>query len=244
MSLDRIKSSPYLGRGIVQGVSVNGEEIVQLYWISGRSESSKARIFRVEGNDVRVSPHMSAPDLNVKPGPLYTAMSLVSTILIASNGPQTEIIRQAVLEGPTNLDIGKLTRGEPSSQVDSPRITGLINVGSRPTFRFSLVKPSLPAVPSTATWEYDLVPSGSGLCLTTYEGKRIEPVPFQGEPFVVPLIKSSLALMKEFWDALASSTRVCIALRIVSLKNGRWTVFTLSRHHRDQVSRAEGGFHG
>lgn len=242
MSFDRITSSPYLGRGIVQGVSVNGEEVVQLYWISGRSESSKARIFRLHGNDVRVSQYLIGPDLNVKPGPVYTAMSIVNATLIVSNGPQTEVIRQAMRGKFSTSDIGRLTRGKPASQVDAPRITGIINAGSRPIFRFSLVKPLLPSVPSVATWEYDLVPEGTGLCLTTYEGKGVEPTPFLGEPFVVPLSKTSIDLMKEYWNALAPSTRVCIALRIASLKNGRWRVFIQSRHHPDQVSQTEGRF--
>lgn len=244
MSLDRIKSSPYSGRGIVQGVSVNGEEIIQLYWISGRSESSRARIFRIEENDVRVTPYKIAADLNMKPGPLYTAMSLANQTLIVSNGPQTEVIRQAIREKPSVLDIGKLTRGDSSSLVDSPRITGIINIRSRPVFCFSLVKPLPPSAPSIAIWEYEFVPEGKGLCLTTYEGSGIEPTPFVGEPFVVPLSKSSVDLMKEYWEALAPSTRICIAMRTASLKNGRWSVFTQSRHHPDQVSQAEGKFDG
>ena len=44
-NLEALSANPYPGRGIILGCSPNGESLVQVYWIMGRSEGSRNRIF-------------------------------------------------------------------------------------------------------------------------------------------------------------------------------------------------------
>jgi IMP cyclohydrolase len=40
-----LKSTPYPGRGIIIGMTPSSSHFVQVYWIMGRSENSRNRIF-------------------------------------------------------------------------------------------------------------------------------------------------------------------------------------------------------
>ena len=47
-----LKANPYPGRGIIAGVDETGDHLVQIYWIMGRSENSRNRIFIQEQDGV------------------------------------------------------------------------------------------------------------------------------------------------------------------------------------------------
>ena len=49
-----IKDNSYVGRGIVIGKSADGEKAAFAYFIMGRSENSRNRIFTENGDDVTI----------------------------------------------------------------------------------------------------------------------------------------------------------------------------------------------
>ena len=51
---ERVKGNSYVGRGIVLGRSQDGKKAVSAYFIMGRSENSRNRIFLEEGENVMI----------------------------------------------------------------------------------------------------------------------------------------------------------------------------------------------
>ena len=54
---DLLESNAYPGRGIVIGQSEDGESAVFAYFIMGRSENSRNRVFTVRDGAVYTEPH-------------------------------------------------------------------------------------------------------------------------------------------------------------------------------------------
>ena len=42
---NKLSQNEYPGRGIVQGLTPDGDHLVQVYWIMGRSANSRNRVF-------------------------------------------------------------------------------------------------------------------------------------------------------------------------------------------------------
>ena len=57
---DRIRGNSYVGRGIVLGLSEDGEKAVAAYFIMGRSANSRNRIFTVKQGEVFTEPFDAA----------------------------------------------------------------------------------------------------------------------------------------------------------------------------------------
>lgn len=50
---DELRGNAYPGRGIVLGRSANGSKAVAAYFIMGRSENSRNRVFSADGEGIR-----------------------------------------------------------------------------------------------------------------------------------------------------------------------------------------------
>ena len=57
---DLLKGNAYAGRGIIIGTSANGRYAVTAYFIMGRSQNSRNRIFIKDGATVRTEPFDSS----------------------------------------------------------------------------------------------------------------------------------------------------------------------------------------
>ena len=87
----RLKESRYPGRGIVIGMTPDGKNIVQIYWIMGRSENSRNRVFEYNGTTLRTrafdESKLTDPSLVI-----YNAMRECKDAHIVTNGDQTDTI--------------------------------------------------------------------------------------------------------------------------------------------------------
>ena len=50
---EAVKGNSYVGRGIVLGCSADGKKAVSAYFIMGRSENSRNRVFVEDGEGIR-----------------------------------------------------------------------------------------------------------------------------------------------------------------------------------------------
>lgn len=90
-NMEQLRANPYPGRGIVMGLSADGQRVYQVYWLMGRSENSRNRILVAEGDTVKTEPF----DANQVKDPrliIYNAMRIVNGVHIVSNGDQTDTI--------------------------------------------------------------------------------------------------------------------------------------------------------
>lgn len=211
-----LKENPYPGRGIIAGMDETGEYLVQVYWIMGRSENSRNRIFVCEKGGILKT---AAADLKKIKDPsliIYTAMAENRDQYAVSNGEQT---MDAVLN---KEGLGKAMMRweyEPDAPNFTPRITAIFDLSRGcPLAEMSILKKS-PINSQSDEYFYRLPLSmssaGLGYCITTYSGDGDPLPPFQGDPYLLPLIGDIENVAQTIWDTLNKDNRVSLAVKFI-----------------------------
>ena len=126
--LDLLERSTYPGRGIAIGMTPDANHMVQVYWIMGRSPSSRNRVFVEEADGVRTDTvDKSAP---VDPLTMYYPVRSVGNCHIVTNGDQTDTIYVAIQLGSTFESALNTRTFEPDKPNYTPRISGVVDLGS------------------------------------------------------------------------------------------------------------------
>ena len=122
-----ISSTTYPGRGIVIGTSEDGKYAVTAYFIMGRSENSRNRVFVTEGNGIRTEAFdpskMEDPSLII-----YAPVRVLGNTTIVTNGDQTDTVYDLMKEGKTFEQALKTREFEPDAPNYTPRISGIMNL--------------------------------------------------------------------------------------------------------------------
>ena len=112
---DLLKGNPYPGRGIVLGKSADGRQAVAVYFIMGRSENSRNRVFVPTEDGIRTEAHdpakMTDPSLII-----YHPVRKAGRDLIVTNGDQTDTVRDCLLEGRAFAEALKSRAFEPDGR--------------------------------------------------------------------------------------------------------------------------------
>ena len=228
--LDLLNGNPYPGRGIVLGKSADGKQAVAAYFIMGRSENSRNRIFTPTEDGIRTeaadTAKMTDPSLII-----YHPVRKVGGELIVTNGDQTDTVRDYLLEGRTFAEALKTRTFEPDAPNYTPRISGLLSPDG--SFQLSILK-SAEGDPSCCCryfYHYDAPLPGEGRFIHTYLGDG-NPLPsFEGEPERVALdAKTPESLADQVWEALNPENKVSLFARFVDLENGSHRDVIRNRH--------------
>ena len=219
--LDLLKGNPYPGRGIVLGKSGDGKQAVAVYFIMGRSENSRNRVFVPTEDGIRTEARdpskMTDPSLII-----YHPVRKAGGELIVTNGDQTDTVRDYLLEGRTFAGALKSRAFEPDAPNYTPRISGVVLPDGK--YALSILK-SLDGDPSCCCryfYEYENPAAGMGHFISTYQGDG-SPLPsFAGEPIPVSVTAPNAAtLARELWDSLNGDNKVALFVRYTSLETGR-----------------------
>ena len=93
-----IKGNSYVGRGIIAGKSEDGKKAVTAYFIMGRSENSRNRVFVENGEELMTKPFdpskVEDPSLVI-----YSAIRTIDNKFIVTNGDQTDTIYEFLKDG-------------------------------------------------------------------------------------------------------------------------------------------------
>ena len=134
-----INGNPYVGRGIIIGKSADGKKAVTAYFIMGRSENSRNRIFVENGDEVIIHP-FDASKVEDPSLIIYSPIKKTGNNLIVTNGDQTDTIYDYVSEG-KSFEAALDTRCfEPDSPNWTPRISGMMTFGEKFTYKMSILK--------------------------------------------------------------------------------------------------------
>ena len=218
---EAVFGNTYVGRGIILGKSEDGENAVSAYFIMGRSENSRNRIFKEEGKAVTIYPYDASkvedPSLII-----YSPIRVIDNNLIVTNGDQTDTIYDFVKDG-KSFEAALGTREfEPDAPNFTPRISGMITFGENDfTYKMSILK-SIDEEGSACARQTFSYPSKAGLghFIHTYNHDG-NPIPtFTGEPERVVIPNDIKAFADEIWNNLDESNKISLYVRYVNLKNG------------------------
>ena len=140
-----LNTHPYPGRGIVLGRSADGKKAVIVYFIMGRSENSRNRIFEATEDGIRTKAFdeskMTDPSLII----YHPVRALEDGTVIVTNGDQTDTIRDHILDGHCYRHALNTREFEPDGPNYTPRISGVLKPDY--TYNLSILK-SLDGDPS------------------------------------------------------------------------------------------------
>lgn len=227
-----LAANPYPGRGLVVGADTEGKRIVQVYWIMGRSENSRNRVFR-EADDGSVRTQAADPAKCADPSLIiYTVARHSLGAWIVSNGDQTDTIAKAMEEG-KNFESALETR---EYEPDAPNFTSRISCIVDPedadsAFRLSLLRRNSGGGCDRFTWAFAQAQAGMGRFISTYAGDGNPLPPFRGEPQALPIPPGGPKEVAEgFWKLLNPENRISIMARIIDADgNGAQTYIINSR---------------
>lgn len=223
-----LAGNEYQGRGIVIGNTPDATKAVIAYFIMGRSENSRNRVFRSEGDDVMIYPYdeskVEDPSLII-----YAPVRTIGNKLIVTNGDQTDTIRDYVKEGRSFKAALETREFEPDGPNWTPRISGMLTFGSdieskgEFTYEMSILK-SVDEIGSECaryTYSYPSIP-GLGHFIHTYETNG-NPLPtFQGEPRRVAIPNDPKELFDEIWGTLNEDNKISLYVRYTNLLTGEY----------------------
>ncbi|MBQ7725853.1 MAG: IMP cyclohydrolase [Clostridia bacterium] len=215
-----IEGNPYVGRGLVAGLSQDGKHAVAAYFIMGRSANSRNRVFEEKGGDVYTKPFdpekVEDPSLII-----YAAIRETPTGLIVTNGDQTDTVFEGLSAGKTFSEALEARSFEPDAPNFTPRISAYLSFENGFSYQMSILKSidKSGTAPARYTFSYPTKP-GLGHFLHTYVTDG-NPLPtFQGEPERMAIPNDIDALTNELWNALDKDNRISLYVRYIDLATG------------------------
>lgn len=225
-----LQGNPYPGRGIALGRSADGKRSVVVYFIMGRSENSRNRIFAETEDGIRTQAFdeskMTDPSLII-----YHPIRQVGEKLVVTNGDQTDTVAECLRAG-HGFRHGLRTRTfEPDDPNWTPRISGLLHEDG--SYELSILKTDEgdPSCCCRCFYSYDAPQPGVGRFISTYETDG-NPLPsFRGEPRRVAMGDGTAREVAEkIWEALDENNRVALFVRTIHRETGEWDSVIWNRH--------------
>ena len=216
-----IKGNPYVGRGIIAGLSEDGRYAVGAYFIMGRSANSRNRIFAERDGAVFTEPFdpskVEDPSLII-----YAALRKHENKLIVTNGDQTDTIYDFLKRGGNFADALNTREFEPDRPNFTPRISGMLTFEKNDfSYQMSILK-SADAEGSACSRYFFSYPAlaGVGHFIHTYVCDG-DPIPtFQGEPERVALGNDIDEFTSSLWNALDEDNKISLYVRFTDLATG------------------------
>lgn len=214
-----LRDNTYPGRGIVLGKSADGQKAVIAYFIMGRSENSRNRIFVEEDGGLRTQAFDPAklkdPSLVI-----YWPVRKFGAATIVTNGDQTDTIYEFLAAEKTFEEALRMRTFEPDPPILTPRISGLVHKDG--SYRLSILKSANGNAESTQRffYEYPQPVAGEGHFIHTYLGDG-NPVPsFEGEPELVRIEGDIDSFTSLIWENLNEANKVSLFVRFIDLADG------------------------
>ena len=220
---DWTQNNPYVGRGIVAGKTPDGKRAVSAYFIMGRSENSRNRVFELRDGEV----YTKAFDESKLTDPsliIYAALRELDHCLVVTNGDQTDTVVEYLKKGQSFEQALESRAFEPDAPNFTPRISCIFNMDAADfRYKLSILKSEDAEGSACARYVYSYQPlDGLGHFIHTYEGDG-NPLPsFAGEPKRVNIPDSIDELTSEIWNSLNADNRISLSVRYTELESGKY----------------------
>ena len=218
-----ITGNPYVGRGIVAGLSESGKYAVAAYFIMGRSANSRNRVFTKKNGEIFTEP-FDASKVQDPSLIIYAALRKYENKLIFTNGDQTDTIYNGVKCGATFSGALATREFEPDKPNFTPRISCMMTLGEPLTYEMSILKSEDEngTYCCRFTFSYKAQP-GLGHFIHTYVTDG-NPIPtFQGEPERVTIPDCIDEFTEALWRGLDENNKISLYVRYTDLETGEET---------------------
>ena len=220
---EELNSLAYHGRGIIIGKSADAKKAITAYFIMGRSENSRNRVFVAEGEAMRtkafdeskmVDPHLI----------IYYPVRVLGNKTIVTNGDQTDTIYELMDKQMTFEQALRTREFEDDKPNFTPRISGIIHhENGDMNYAMSILKSAEGDDSSCErfTYAYSNPIAGKAKFIHTYNGDG-NPLPsFEGEPktLILPDVEID-ELTDLIWTNLNADNKVSLFVRYIDLATG------------------------
>ena len=225
-----LKENSYPGRGIVLGRSADGASAVIAYFIMGRSENSRNRVFVEEGQGIRTEAFdpskLTDPSLII-----YAPVRVLNGQTIVTNGDQTDTVYDFLKEGKTFEEALRTRTFEPDAPNFTPRVSGLVLPNG--AYKLSILKSNAGNPDSVQRFFYEYAEplAGEGHFIHTYRCDG-SPIPsFEGDPTAVKIEGDIDSFTELVWNSLNEGNKVSLFTRFISLTTGETETRILNKNN-------------
>lgn len=228
-----LSSTSYPGRGIIIGKTADGTKAAIAYFIMGRSENSRNRVFVTEGEGIRTEAFdpskLEDPSLII-----YAPVRVLDNKTIVTNGDQTDTVYDLMKDGLTFEQSLRTREFEPDAPNYTPRISGLLEFENKAfTYSMSILKSNNgnPDQCNRYTFTYDNPVAGEGHFIHTYMGDG-NPLPsYEGEPTLVNIPNDMDEFTNTVWNSLNDENKVSLFIRFVDLATGKYETKIINKNN-------------
>ena len=219
-----LKSNSYPGRGIIIGKSPDGKKAVTAYFIMGRSEYSRNRVFVEDGEGIRTQAFdpskLTDPSLII-----YAPVRVLGNKTIVTNGDQTDTIYEGMDKQLTFEQSLRSREFEPDGPNYTPRISGVMHIeNGNFNYAMSILKSNNgnPDSCNRYTFAYENPVAGEAHFIHTYMHDG-NPLPsFEGEPKLVEAMDNMEEFADLLWNSLNEENKVSLFVRYIDIETGNY----------------------
>lgn len=219
-----LQANSYPGRGIVIGRSADGKKAVTAYFIMGRSENSRNRIFVEDGEGIRTQAFdpskLTDPSLII-----YAPVRVLGNKTIVTNGDQTDTIYEGMDKQLTFEQSLRSREFEPDGPNYTPRISGVMHIeNGNFNYAMSILKSNNgnPDSCNRYTFAYENPVAGEAHFIHTYMHDG-NPLPsFEGEPKLVEAMDNMEEFADLLWNSLNEENKVSLFVRYIDIETGNY----------------------
>ncbi|WP_294147764.1 IMP cyclohydrolase [uncultured Clostridium sp.] len=217
---EELKNNSYPGRGIIIGRSADGTKAVTAYFIMGRSENSRNRVFVEDGDGIRTQAFdpskLTDPSLII-----YAPVRVLGNKTIVTNGDQTDTIYDGMDIQLTFEQSLRCRDFEPDAPNYTPRISGIMHIeDSGYNYAMSILKSDNGRPDSCLrfTYAYQNPIPGEGHFIHTYMQDG-NPLPsFEGEPKRISIPDDMDEFADLLWENLNPDNKVSLFVRYIDIE--------------------------
>lgn len=230
---EELSSTTYPGRGIVIGKTPDGKKAAIAYFIMGRSENSRNRIFVKDGEGIRTEAFdpskLEDPSLII-----YAPVRVLGNKTIVTNGDQTDTIYDLMDKQYTFEQALRTREFEPDAPNYTPRISGVLHFDNGSfNYAMSILKSNNgnPKACNRYTFAYENPVAGEAHFIHTYMGDG-NPLPsFEGEPTLVDVPDNMEDFTDLVWNNLNNDNKVSLFVRYINIEDGSYETKIINKNN-------------
>ena len=230
---EELSSTTYPGRGIVIGKTPDGKKAAIAYFIMGRSENSRNRIFVKDGEGIRTEAFdpskLEDPSLII-----YAPVRVLGNKTIVTNGDQTDTIYDLMDKQYTFEQALRTREFEPDAPNYTPRISGVLHFDNGSfNYAMSILKSNNgnPEACNRYTFAYENPVAGEAHFIHTYMGDG-NPLPsFEGEPTLVDVPDNMEDFADLVWNNLNNDNKVSLFVRYINIEDGSYETKIIDKNN-------------